>query len=322
MKKYTNIDIFKYSLKNPEPIIDDFYIKKGSLLISDNPKVETNLVINNNDLLESIGVYSFSKKTNNKRLSEEAILMILEILKTNNINYSEFVSFWPVVDISYSTFLKLKEDDKKIVLKGILDKYIDLRHDLYSMYGYTPVTIQVSKDAKAHKENSSLALLKVSSILDAKGYLNKSTFTIENFISDRHKCYIDTDKQGKKLFKEILKHYGVRFLWTKSKDKKMPDFLIKKGEDIFIVEHKHIKEGGGGQDKQINEILSLISYKEINNNIHYVAFLDGTYFNLFLNADIKKDNKISNQLNNIYDYLSKNKNNYFVNTAGFKKIFY
>ena len=101
----------------------------------------------------------------------------------------------------------------------------------------------------------------------------------------------------------------------------MPDFLIKDGDDIFIVEHKHMKEGGGGQDKQINEIISLIGFSENNVKIHYVSFLDGMYFNLFTNEKHSKNGKLSNQLRNIKANLTRNKQNYFVNTAGFKKLF-
>jgi len=100
----------------------------------------------------------------------------------------------------------------------------------------------------------------------------------------------------------------------------MPDFLIKHEADIFIVEHKHTKEGGGGQDKQINEVISLISFSENNPKIHYISFLDGIYFNLFANTKYLSKGKISNQLKNIKQNLNRNKQNYFVNTAGFKKL--
>ncbi len=99
----------------------------------------------------------------------------------------------------------------------------------------------------------------------------------------------------------------------------MPDFLIRHKDDIYIVEHKHMKESGGGQDKQINEIISFVGHSENNKKIHYVSFLDGIYFNLFANKTLNKG-KILDQLNNVKHNLKNNKQNYFVNTAGFKKL--
>jgi len=78
--------------------------------------------------------------------------------------------------------------------------------------------------------------------------------------------------------------------------------------------------GGGGQDKQNVEYIDLIKEKPPRNNYHFVSFLDGLYFNkLFINH--KKDTKLSNQEKDIWLALKKNKNNYFINTAGFKKLF-
>ena len=100
----------------------------------------------------------------------------------------------------------------------------------------------------------------------------------------------------------------------------MPDFLIKNNDHIFIVEHRHMKESGGGQDKQINEVISFISFSESNVKIHYISFLDGIYFNLFINKKYFEEDEISHQLKNIKRSLNQNKQNYFVNTKGFDKL--
>lgn len=320
MKPINNIKLFEFSLNNPEPIIDEFYVKAGSLIISADTKKPTDLMRQNFDLLESISAYNFAKKNKNKTTAKKAVEKILELVKSKNINYSEFVSFWPVVDISYSLFRKMTAEEQLDIIKNIVEKYIELRHNLYSSYGYTPTTLQVGKDAKAHKESGSLGIYKVSKILDKAGYKKANAETPENFTSQRGKLYIEADKKGKKLFKDLLNYYKIRFLWSKNKEQKMPDFLIKNNNDIFIVEHKHMKEGGGGQDKQINEVISLISFSESNLNIHYISFLDGIYFNLFSNKKYIKKGKISNQLKNIKQNLNRNKQNYFINTSGFKKL--
>lgn len=320
MKKINNIKLFEFSLNNPEQIIDEFYIKNGSLIISEDLKNPTALMRKNCDLLESISAYGFAKKNKNKTIAKKAIEEILRIIKSKNINYSEFVSFWPVVDISYSLFNKIDVDEQLEIIKNITDKYIKLRHKFYLLHGYTPTTLQVGKDAKAHKESGSLGIYKVSKILNNAGYKKANNETKENFVLYGDKKYIEADKKGKRLFKNLLNNYKIKFSWSKKKEQKMPDFLIKNKNNIFIVEHKHMKEGGGGQDKQINEVISFISFTEGNKKIHYISFLDGIYFNLFRNKKHSNRGKIANQLINIRQNLERNKQNYFVNTAGFKKI--
>lgn len=316
-----NIKIFEYSLTNPEPIIDEFYFKKGNLIISEDYTNPTELMRQNLDIIESISAYKFGKQNNNEVSMRQAVEKILEIVQSKNINYSEFVSFWPVVDISYSLFLKMSFDEKRKFMRDVIEKYIKLRHNLYSSYGYSPTTLQVGKDAKAHKESGNLGIRKVSQILDEAGYLKSNRETLKNFVHLGNKRYIESDKKGKKLFKNLIQYYKIKFLWSENKEQKMPDFLIKNAGSIFIAEHKHMKEEGGGQDKQINEIINFISYQEDNKDIHYLSFLDGIYFNLFTDKKRLNGGKILSQLKNIKYNLSQNKQNYFVNTAGFQKIF-
>lgn len=320
MKTINNSKLFAFSLNNPEPIIDEFYLKSGNLIISKDHQFPTDLMRKNLELLESISAYNFAKKNENKATIKKTIGKILEIIKSKNINYSEFVSFWPVVDISYSLFNKMKDDEQLVIVENIVDKYIELRHDLYSSYGYTPTTLQVGKDAKAHKESGSLGIYKVSKILDKAGYKKANGETLESFILHGDRKYVEADKKGKELFKNILKSGKIKFSWSKKKEQKMPDFLIRHNDNIFIVEHKHMKEGGGGQDKQINEVISFISFQERNPKIHYISFLDGIHFNLFANKKYLNRGKILSQLLNIKQNLKRNAQNYFVNTAGFKKL--
>ncbi len=317
-----NIKLFEYSLKNPEPIIDGAYVKNGSLIISKDPRNPSALMKANNELIESINAYKFAKNNGSKSTADKAIRKILEIVKNKNINFSEFVSFWSVVDMSYSLYKKRDFDEQFQIIKDVTDKYLQFRHGLYTTYGYSPTTLQVGKDAKAHKESGNLGIAKVSKILDDKGFHNANMENVDDFIANGDKKYIQADKKGKKLFKEFIVKYKIKFSWSRNKEEKMPDFLIKYGKHFFIVEHKHMKEGGGGQDKQINEVISFISFKETKQNIHYISFLDGLYFNLFADKKYFSKGKVFTQLNNIKNNLKSNKKNFFVNTKGFEKLFY
>ena len=51
MKEIDNIKLFDFSLNNPEPIIDEFYLKKGDLIISEDIKRPTDLMSKNLDLI-------------------------------------------------------------------------------------------------------------------------------------------------------------------------------------------------------------------------------------------------------------------------------
>ncbi len=101
----------------------------------------------------------------------------------------------------------------------------------------------------------------------------------------------------------------------------MPDFLIRHKKDIFILEHKHKKEGGGGQDKQIKELIDVVKIK--SDQHHFVAFLDGIHSNTILAASDRGSvsPKVKAQYRDILKALRTNKGNYWINTDGFQKLF-
>ena len=92
------------------------------------------------------------------------------------------------------------------------------------------------------------------------------------------------------------------------------------------MEAKHLNTGGGGQNKQILELIDLIKNKPNFLNHHFVSFLDGIYSNTLLNNRKNSNNnlgrnKIQNQYFDLTKALKTRKNNYWVNTAGFIKLF-
>ena len=78
-----------------------------------------------------------------------------------------------------------------------------------------------------------------------------------------------------------------------------------------------MKGSGGGQNKQIVEIAYFIKFAEKDTRFHYLSYLDGEYANLLFNSDKPK---IKNQREDIVKALKKSKLNYFVNTAGVRKL--
>ena len=98
---------------------------------------------------------------------------------------------------------------------------------------------------------------------------------------------------------------------------KLPDMVFKYADEFYIVEIKNMKGGGGGQNKQIVEVINFIRYAEQNRHVHYVTFLDGEYSNLLHKS---QQRKIRLQREDIVGCLTRNPGNYFVNTAGFMAL--
>jgi len=294
-------------LNLPEKYIDKYY-EKGSLIIS---KSYTKLADNHNKLVNFIEEYS---NTKNNIEQKKLISRIIKILNEKNMNYSEFVSYWTTKDVSYSLYKKMNSETKLEFIKHILKKYIKERHKIYLAKGYSEVTLQSRYDSSAHKKSGQLGKKKLIEILEHEKYINYISKPLSSLINDKNWFFmIDNNKT---LFNKLITKLGLNFTWRTNHQNKYPDVVVKIGSKIYIIEHKHMNEGGGGQDKQISELIEFIKYSD--NNVSYVSFLDGIYFNKFNSKN--KSKKLKTQLAHIEDNLNNNPNNYFVNTAGFKKL--
>jgi hypothetical protein len=111
---------------------------------------------------------------------------------------------------------------------------------------------------------------------------------------------------------------NIKYRFRQIYQGKLPDVVLKAKDHLFIIEAKHINETGGAQDKQIAELISFVNQREPSQNIHYVAFLDGLYFNYFINPP--QGSKLSQQKEDIENCLRRNHSNFFVNTAGFVNL--
>lgn len=312
-----NIELFKISSNAKEPYVDDYYIKKNKAIITyDNEKINE-IMKANLDLLDNISAYKVASDSKNIEMQNIIIKNIISLLETTGINFSEFTSYWAVKDMSYSIYNKtLKTESLKIeFLKNIIPEFIKDRHFLYKIHGYSYSTLQAVCDSKSHKANSNAGNTKITKLLEENGFSHFNLCDISKF-KESDKIFIYPDKKDKELFQEILKEYKIYFNWSKNHENKQTDFLFKINNKIFIMEHKHMKEAGGGQDKQMSEIIDFISYTEDNDNIHYISFLDGIYFNVVSDESITKG-KPFEQRKSIVNNLNGNKRNFFVNTNGF-----
>lgn len=315
-----NTELFDFSLQNPESLVDDFYIKDRGLIISGAPDSPNQLMRINRELLDNITAYRVATSQGNEEMRTGILQTVQTLMQNKGLNFSEFTSFWAVVDVSYSLYKSLPSEDQLKFLASVIEKYLEMRHTIYLSHGYSATTLQVGKDAKAHKSSGSLGINKTASILSEYGYAQMTDLTVDAF-RNSDMVILFTDKNGKRVFREILRAFQIEFLWSTGHQGKMPDVLFRNGDDLFIVEHKHMKEGGGGQDKQVAEVIDFIGHSEENPNVqvHYVTFMDGLYFNL-LTRPPGGNGKLATQIATIRTNLSENANNYFVNTAGFKEL--
>lgn len=313
-----NIKLFELSLKNKEPYVDEYYVKNNKLIITADSKKLNKLMKANAEILDNISAYKIAVESENIEMQETTLKNIITALSVAGINFSEFTSYWAIKDMSYSVYKNtLKTETLKLeFLKNIIPKFMKDRHLLYKIHGYSFSTLQVVNDSKAHKGNANAGNIKATNIFNTYGFKHFDSSDV-NILVKSEKVYIYPDKTDKILFKEILKHYNINFEWSRNHENKQIDFLFKIGNDIFIMEHKHMKESGGGQDKQMSEVISFISYEDTN--VHYISFLDGVYFNLLADNNIKSGKPFTQRMR-IYDNLNNNKKNYFVNTSGFIEL--
>lgn len=318
-----NFYYWNESLKYKENIFDDSYFI-NQIIVNDEE-----LISRVEKLRDLIVTYCVLKE---EQRDTEAVLQkifnsILNLIEsTEQIQYTEFVAFWKTLDISYSTFKDYSDEEKKDILKSILELYCENRRKIYDRLGYTNTAIQALYDAGASRKKGKLGIRKIETLLqNILNISNTEHLKVENLKDFEGKkiCYLlpDSNKSDKEIFDDFIKRKNLDYRFGREHQNKYPDIVIKICEHYFIIEAKHIKESGGAQDKQIVEIIEFIKYSENIDNIHYVSFLDGIYFNKFISLKDKDNkNKVLSQIRDIENALKYNKNNFFVNTYGLKLL--
>lgn len=303
MKKiqiFNNLHYFKISQQNPEKILDGFYIfdEKHPKLQEyiDNTKEIKNILIT---------IRTLQKKNEDKKVIAKYFLELSKTLGRFS-NCSEFACFINACD----SFLDLAKKDI-ILLEKIAQRYFDKR---ILNEAVPQEWIQAILDSNSGRKKGKCGEKKLLRILTKYNFQEAKNW--EDFFK-KQKCVAKFSK----IFsvKNVRRNLGIK-LATKKQNKKL-DLIIKINGKIFLCEAKHLNTSGGGQDKQISELIEIISLKEQNkNNIFYIAFLDGSYSNIFL-SDKNGGDKLMTQRKEIKKHLLHNPQNFWVNTVGFKELF-
>ncbi len=311
-----NYYYFEYSKNNPEELFDPFY-KKGNIVIPKDSNVGNMLTKNNSRMIECITAFKVLISKGYKKTDKPIIDVVNEIIeiliKTTYINYSAFSQFFMVYNSTYNYFKKLERTKKFDYIYEMLINYCEERHEMYLSHGYTNVVLQVMSDNYSHKRNSKSSIEKVLSIINCYNLQKIKDISCLDGVN----YYFLPDKGDSCLFEAFIKKFNLKMESRAIEQNKLPDIVFNCNGEFYICELKTMKGHGGGQNKQIVEVAYFIKFSEEDSKFHYLAFLDGDYSNTLFNSNSPK---IVNQRKDISNALKENSGNYFVNTAGFKKL--
>lgn len=309
------LKLFHECLDNPETLVDGFYTH-DELVIPISPVHQATEAMQTWCMvLERITAAKVAIDDKNKKELSAHIVQLDKLLMSRDYaNFLEFTAFFPVMDVSFSMYRKLAAKDRYRFLRVILKHYLEKRHQVYSAHGYIITTVQVRKDFEKHKVQGNFGNKKARKMFDAAGYRESNSL-----LGKRKRFCIVSSAQNQKVLRE-MEQIGASWYshWSSHHEGKRADVVfIDRNGRWFIGEMKHLKEGGGGQDKQVNELITFIdnrSHQHHGEKVNYVAFLDGVYFNKFISP--ATGTKTAKQRERIEECLSEGINNFFVNTHG------
>lgn len=316
----SNSRLFSDCLRHPEPLVDPFYCSE-QLIIPNSPEAEDNAISALwRDVRDRVIGADLALRDGDAGGFERHVRQLDVLLQMKGANFLEFTSFFPAQDVSYSSYRKLDPGERLEFLDAVTRRFIALRHRVYAAHGYTPVSVQVRRDFEKHKSGGSSAKRKLDAVFDSRGCVKAST--LAQFQSSA-RAYLHADGALYAECEAWLRQHGLQFRWRQDHQGKLPDAICRNRNDLMIVECKHMKETGGGQDKQLSELIELIGHGEPGFSepgglqISYVAFLDGVLFNA-LRAP--RNAKMRQQRADIECNLRAHPRNRFVNTWGFERL--
>lgn len=314
----TNIELFKYSGEHPEPIIDPYYYSRDKVVIPQTSDQTNVLVERNARLIELISVFAYFSEQGKDKSHPDVSHLIDEIIsiltETDGINLSPFSQFFMVCNSSHNSFIGYTHEEQQEFIYEMLRLYYEKRHKMYLSHGYTNAILQVVCDNYSHKRNSKTTIVKICDILERAGF----THSLDGKELQASRFYFLPDKGDKCAFLAFKQKHDVVMESARNEQNKLPDMVFFINGDYYVVEMKSMKGSGGGQDKQLTEVINFIRYAESNAHIHYVTYLDGEYSNLLHSGTTQP--KIRCQYDDILSCLKNHPGNYFLNTAGFEEF--
>lgn len=313
----TNKFYFDYSASHPEPIFDPYYAR-DKLIIPPCADEDNPLTANHRRLIDLITAFEVDLSLGKDRDDQHITQLLAEIedilQHTKNINLSPFCQFFMVQNSSYDAYKSIPRAERPDFLYEMLVRYCSERHNIYKSHGYTNTALQVVCDSYSHKRKCRTSITKFEDLLKPYGVtmLQNAAGIIS---SDDY--YFLPDKTGRRPFDAMLSLLEIQMKSRAIEQDKYPDIVFKHNAHYYIFELKSMKGSGGGQNKQAVEFAYFIKFSENNPNIHYCIMLDSLYANdLF----VSHQPKIAAQRRDVLAALANNPQNFFVNTAGAKRL--
>ena len=251
------------------------------------------------------------KKLNEKNLNADIFYdELFNLITTDLGSKNEFNSFINSCDSAVSIIRENKE-----ILKEIVLLYFENR----TISEYTPREwVQAIIDKGSQRGLGNIGENKVIEIAKNLGFIYVKS--IDDFFNLDYAVALYSKKIKKMICDDI--DFG-----SQNKDL---DVIFKVNNDYVFLEAKHIKEAGGAQDKQIKELIQLMEIK-LPSNVYMISFMDGVYSNHLLDITLDEIEfpelivdrgmkKFALQKYQIIYNLKENKNSFWVNTGGLKKL--
>ncbi|MEK7130037.1 MAG: DpnII family type II restriction endonuclease [Patescibacteria group bacterium] len=296
-KIQSNLRYFEISKNNQEKLLDDFYVfdekHRDLRKYIENAKEIKNILIT---------IRTLQSKKEKQSVIDKYFIELSKIIGKFS-NCSEFACFVNACD-------NIINDVKGEInlLKKITERYFAER----ILNEMVPEEwAQAILDNNSSRKKGKCGENKLIHTLENQGF--KEVFDWEDFFKTDY-CVVKFSKKFN--LKNVRKNLDIK-IKTKKQNKTL-DLIIKAKDKILLCEAKHLNTSGGGQDKQISELIEILGLKE-KNNVSYILFLDGKYSNILL-GDNGGGDKITTQRKEISKLLKNNPSNYWVNTAGFEKL--
>lgn len=298
MKKIqSNRRYFEISKNNQEKLLDDFYV-------FDKKHPDLNKYIKNTKEIKNIliTIRTLQNKKEKAAVIDKYFLELSKIIGKYS-NCSEFACFVNacdnIIDEAKNEVKLLKEITTRYFAKRVLNEMAPEEW------------VQAILDTNSSRKKGKSGENKLICILKKQGF--KEVFDWGDFFKTDY-CVVKFSKKFN--LKNVRKNLDVK-IKTKKQNKTL-DLIIKAKNRTLLCEAKHLNTAGGGQDKQISELIEILNLSE-RNGISYISFLDGKYSNILLSENGHGD-KITTQRKEIKRFLNNNPANYWVNTAGFKSL--
>ena len=314
-----NIKLFKECLNYDEKILDEFY-SSYKLLEEDKRKIDYYYNISKEIKEKLITIKQIIQNNRDDNIVDEFIVDILELLLSKDSwwKYNEFWCFIHACDLTIDGIKKIKSswiENIKKVLKDIVTCYVNER-SIYDVVVKEWI-IALYDDWASRRQWKSWEN-KIKQILKEKWYTFVEDW--DNFLNNSYSIAFISSNKWIFSANNIKENLNIDYNFNNDKNKSS-DVLVKKNNEFYIIEAKHLKEWWWNQDKQFQELVNLISYTESNEKVHYVWFLDWIYWNFLLKSDSEYKDTWRTRIELVMEKLINNRTNYFINTYWLETLF-